>query len=184
MDKYKYFTLVLYPDEDTKHREILNSIITTYSYRAIVHNKDEAKVHTHIVFSTPSPRTLASLKKEFNIDYIEFVRTPKKMLEYLTHENDKEKHHYSYDETFGDLEVLSDTDKESSNILTILNFINNFEGYLSLLTLNKFVVDNNLWSYYRRSSYIFIKTLEEKNNLCYINNGKEFTNEITSKKNR
>lgn len=166
-NKYKYFTLVLYPDDDPKHSQILDTIISTYSYRAIYHNKDEAKVHLHIVFSTPSPRTLASLKKEFNIDYIEFVRTPKKMLEYLTHENAKEKHHYSYDETFGDLEVLSETDTESKNILLILNYINNFEGYLSLLTLNKFVVDNNLWSFYRRSSYIFIKTLEEKNALCY-----------------
>lgn len=173
MDKYKYFTLVLYPNEDKKHLEIFNSIITTYSYRAIVHDKDEAKVHTHIVFSTPSPRTLASIKKELNIEYIEFVRTPKKMLEYLTHENDKEKYHYDYNETFGDLEVLNDTDKECSNILIILNFINSYEGYLSLLNLNKFVVENNLWSYYRRSSYIFIKTLEEKNNLCYNTNGKE-----------
>lgn len=167
MDKYKYFTLVLYPNEDSSHKEILNHIITNYKYRAIYHDKDDGKVHLHIVFSTPSPRTLPSLKKELSIDYIEFVRTPKKMLEYLTHENDSKKYHYDFNETFGDLEILNETEKEDFSIITILNFIYNYNGYLRLIDLNKFVVENGYWSNYRRSSYIFVKTLEEHNQLCY-----------------
>lgn len=173
MDKYKYFTLVLYPDEDVSHETLLNTIITTYSYRAIYHDKDNSKKHLHIVFMTPSPRTLQSLKKELSIEYIEFVRTPKKMLEYLTHENDPEKYHYSYDETFGDLEILNDDLKETNSIYKILTFINDYDGYLTLYVLNKFICENNLWSFYRRSSYIFIKTLEEHNSLCYNSNRRD-----------
>lgn len=167
MDKYKYFTLVLYPNEDKLHLSLLDYITSNYSYRAIYHDKDEGKTHLHIVFLTPSPRSLPSLKKELSVDYIEFVRTPKKMLEYLTHKNDSKKYHYSYDETFGDLELLNDTEKEDNNISILLKFINTYNGYLSLMTLNNFVVENKLWSFYRRSSYIFIKTLEEHNNICY-----------------
>lgn len=164
-NKFKYFTIVLYPD-DENYSNILEHITSNYKYRYILHDKDDVKPHFHCVFEVPSPRTLTSLKKELSVPYLENVRTIKKMLEYLTHENDSTKYHYSIENSIGDLELFNSSEKEISDILFIMNFIDNYQGYLTLSTLNNFVLQHSLWSSYRHSSYIMIKTLEEHNKLC------------------
>lgn len=164
-DKFKYFTIVLYPD-DIRCSELLEHITSNYKYRYILHDKDEVKPHYHVVFEVPSPRSLESIKKELSVEYIENVRTLKKMLEYLTHENDEKKYHYDLSQTVGDLDLFSSSDKELSDILIIMKFIDDYQGYLTLSSLNKFVLENGLWSSYRHSSYIMVKTLEEHNKLC------------------
>lgn len=164
-DKFKYFTIVLYPDDDN-YTNILEHITSNYKYRYILHDKDDVKPHFHVVFELPSPRTLESLKKELNVSYIENVRTIKKMLQYLTHENEKDKHHYSIDETIGDLQLFNGDDKELNDILIIMNYIDEYKGYLPLSTLNSFVLSKGLWASYRHSSYIMIKTVEEHNKMC------------------
>lgn len=164
-DKFKYFTIVLYPDDDN-YLNILEHITSNYKYKYILHDKDEVKPHYHVVFEVPSPRTLDSIKKELNVSYIENVRTIKKMIEYLTHENAQDKFHYSIENCFGDLELFNSSEKEISDILVIMNFIDSYTGYLTLSTLNSFVLKKGLWSSYRHSSYIMIKTLEEHNKMC------------------
>ena len=164
-NKFKYFTIVLYPDDDN-YSFILEHITSNYKYRYILHDHDEVKPHFHVVFEVPSPRTLSSLKKELNVPYLENVRTIKKMLDYLTHQNSPDKFHYSIENSIGDLEILDTSDKEISDILVIMNFIDDYKGYLSLSVLNNFVLSKGLWSSYRHSSYIMIKTLEEHNKLC------------------
>lgn len=170
-DKFKYFTLVLYPD-DTNCSNLLDHIVSNYSYRYILHDKDVdengnlKKPHFHVVWQVPSPRTIESLKKELSVPYLENVRTIKKMLQYLTHANEKDKFHYDISDSIGDLILLDDVNKEISDISLIMNFISSYKGYLSLSILNKFVLDNGIWSSYRHSSYIMIKTLEEHNKMC------------------
>lgn len=88
------------------------------------------------------------------------------MLQYLTHENDDNKYHYDISQSLGDLEILDNSEKELSDIMVIMNFIDNYKGFLSLSSLNNFVLKKGLWSSYRHSSYIMIKTLEEHNRLC------------------
>lgn len=61
-NKYKYFTIVLYPD-DTNCSNLLEHIVSNYKHRYILHDKDEVKPHFHVVFEVPSPRTLSSIKK-------------------------------------------------------------------------------------------------------------------------
>lgn len=171
-EKYKYFTLVLYP-EDTTHVDLLSYLSSTYSCKYILHDKDTTKdgilkkPHWHIVWQTPSPRTVSSLKKELNIEYLESVRTQKQMLAYLVHANDDTKYQYPVSELKGDLSIENDT--EDNNILLILDFIDNYEGELTVKQLNYFCAKNGLWSHYRRSSYIFIKTLEEHNKNIILN---------------
>lgn len=164
-DKFKYFTIVLYPD-DVRCSELLEHITSNYKYKYILHDKDDNKPHYHVVWEVPSPRSLDSLKKELNVDYLENVRTIKKMIEYLTHENSQDKFHYSIENCIGDLELLTYSDRELSDILVIMNYIDSCKEYLTLSQLNKFVLEKGLWSSYRHSSYIMIKTLEEHNKLC------------------
>lgn len=161
-DKFKYFTLVLYPEEDSKHKEIFNYIKTGYACKWCVHDKDDVKSHVHIVWQTPSPRSLESIKKELNVDYVEFVRTIKQMVDYLTHENCSDKYHYSLSELKGDLEI-SDTNSELYDISLLLEFINSSTTYLYIASLNAFACANGLWSTYRRNCAILLKTLEEHN---------------------
>jgi hypothetical protein len=171
-EKFKYFTLVLYP-EDSNHCDLLNYLSNTYTCKYILHDKDInsdgelKKSHWHIVWQTPSPRTISSLKKELNIEYLESVRTQKQMLAYLIHANDSNKYQYSVSELKGDLSIENDT--EDNNILLILDFIENSDVELTIKQLNYFCAKNGLWSHYRRSSYIFIKTLEEHNKNIYLN---------------
>lgn len=170
-EKFKYFTLVLYP-EDSNHCDLLNYLSNTYSCKYILHDKDVnkdgalKKPHWHIVWQTPSPRTVTSLKKELNIEYLESVRTQKQMLAYLIHANDDSKYQYPVSELKGDLSIENDI--EDNNILLILDFIDNCPVELSVKELNYFCAKNGLWSHYRRSSYIFIKTLEEHNKNIYL----------------
>lgn len=165
-NKFKYFTLVLYP-EDTTHVDLLHYLSNTYTCKYILHDKDRnkdgelKKPHWHIVWQTSSPRTLSSLKKELNIEYLESVRTQKQMLSYLIHANDSSKYQYSTSELKGDLSI--ENDSEDSNILLILDFIDKCPVELTVKELNYFCANNGLWAHYRRSSYIFIKTLEEHN---------------------
>lgn len=165
-EKFKYFTLVLYP-EDKSHVDLLNYLSNTYTCKYILHDKDTnsdgelKKSHWHIVWQTPSPRTVTSLKKELNIEYLESVRTQKQMLAYLIHANDNSKYQYPVSELKGDLSIENDT--EDNNILLILDYIDNCPSTLTVKELNYFCAKNGLWSHYRRSSYIFIKTLEEHN---------------------
>jgi hypothetical protein len=167
-EKFKYFTLVLYP-EDSNHCNLLNYLSNTYTCKYILHDKDInkdgelKKSHWHIVWQTPSPRTISSLKKELNIDYLESVRTQKQMLAYLIHANDSNKYQYPVSDLKGDLSIENDT--EDNNILLILDFIENSDVEITIKQLNYFCAKNGLWSHYRRSSYIFIKTLEEHNKL-------------------
>lgn len=167
-EKFKYFTLVLYP-EDSTHVELLNYLSNTYTCKYILHDKDTnkdgeiKKAHWHIVWQTPSPRTISSLKKELNVEYLESVRTQKQMLAYLIHANDDSKYQYSISELKGDLSIENDT--EDNKILLIIDFIESYPTELSVKELNYFCAKNGLWSHYRRSSYIFIKTLEEHNKL-------------------
>lgn len=166
-NKFKYFTLVLYP-EDSKHCDLLNYLSNTYVCKYILHDKDRdkegkfKKPHWHIVWQTSSPRTVSSLKKELNIEYLESVRTQKQMLSYLIHANDDSKYQYLVSDLKGDLSIENDT--EDNNILLILDYIDNCPVQLTVKDLNYFCAKNGLWSHYRRSSYIFIKTLEEHNN--------------------
>lgn len=170
-EKFKYFTLVLYP-EDSTHVELLNYLSNTYTCKYILHDKDKnidgefKKAHWHIVWQTPSPRTVTSLKKELNVEYLESVRTQKQMLAYLIHANDSNKYQYSVTELKGDLSIENDT--EDNNILLILDFIESSDVEITVKELNYFCAKNGLWSHYRRSSYIFIKTLEEHNKNIYL----------------
>lgn len=170
-DKFKYFTLVLYP-EDTTHVDLLNYLSNTYFCKYILHDKDRnltgelKKPHWHIVWQTSSPRTITSLKKELNVEYLESVRTQKQMLAYLIHANDDSKYQYPLSDLKGDLSIESDT--EDNNVLLILDFIESCPIELSVKELNYFCARNGLWSHYRRSSYIFIKTLEEHNKLINL----------------
>lgn len=164
--KFKYFTLVLYPDENEKDLAILNYLKNTYTYKLCIHDKDDCKIHTHIVFVVPSPRTLSSIKKELDVTYIENVRTIKSMILYLTHQNEDNKHHYDITELVGDLEI-SDESNELFDVNLILQFISNYGDYLYISSINWYCIENGLWSAYRRNQNIIIMTMKEHNE--YIN---------------
>ena len=170
-EKFKYFTLVLYPDDST-HIDLLNYLSNTYTCKYILHDKDRnkdgelKKAHWHIVWQTASPRTVTSLKKELNVDYLQIVRTQKQILAYLIHANAPDKYQYPVSDLKGDLSIENDT--EDNNILLILDFIENSDVEITIKQLNYFCAKNGLWSHYRRSSYIFIKTLEEHNKNIYL----------------
>lgn len=84
MKKARCFSLVLYPYEDEKDMETLNYIKKYFEYAYIEHNYDVweedteehkrgevKKAHIHVIIYFKNARSMESIKKELNINYIE-----------------------------------------------------------------------------------------------------------------
>lgn len=180
----KYYSLVLYPLEDSSHKKAIDYIVKNYEYALIVHDKDTnennelIKPHTHIVIKFTNYKWLNSLQKELDIsiNYIEKSDSLESALLYLVHYNNKEKFQYSTNEVSGSLRLLLENyikkkthSSEDMEVLLILEIIEDMPPYNDLYLLNKdfvrIICENNLYSIFRRNSYYFIKLLELHNRL-------------------
>lgn len=176
------YHLILY-DEDITHKNALDFIEKNFNYACILHDKDIDEVtgelkkqHYHVILYFDNPVYLSSLAKQLNIksNYIE-VEELKKGLEYLIHKNNSDKFQYSIDEVFGTLKyklynyLNNNIENESQCVKLIISY---FQDKLIPITLTDFIlylVENNLWSYYRRSQTTFLRLLDEHNRSLHIN---------------
>lgn len=176
----KYYSLVLYPNEDATHKSCIDYISSHFDYALIKHNcdlKDNSlelkKEHYHVVIAFKNYRYLNSLIEELNIssNYIETSNSLESALKYLIHFDNKEKYQYSIDDVSGTLKekLRFYVDKaqrtgESSETLLILETIDSM-GYIYLKEFMTFICENDLYSTYRRNYIAFKDIITEHNKL-------------------
>lgn len=85
----------------TKDNDRIIKIVEKYpKYAYIKHDQDDAEEHYHYYVEFPNPRSLTSVANELGVppNMLEAVYSKKGILEYLTHENQPDKHHYDKSE--------------------------------------------------------------------------------------
>lgn len=179
MNKFRSrkFCMLLYPLEDETHRRAIEYIKLNYDYALIVHDLDKneegeyKKSHTHVVLSASNAKWNTALASELGIElnYIQNCRSYNNALEYLVHYNDDTKHQYSLDNVQGTLKtklkriLANDGKDESTKAYELMDFINNYDGHLSLKQVCDYACELGYWDVVRRGSYLFIRLIDEHN---------------------
>lgn len=183
MEKFRSrkFCLLLYPNEDKTHKKALAYIKLNYDYALIVHDKDTnenneiKKAHTHIVVSFLNAKWNTALAEELGItsNYIEKCRDMDKALEYLIHYNDDTKHQYDIELVQGNLKtqlkkiLLNDGKDENQKAYELMDYIENFEGYIDEMEFFKHACEVGMYDVARRSAYILIRLIDRHNNVIH-----------------
>ncbi len=191
MEKFRSrkFCLLLYPNEDKTHKKALEYIKFNYDYALIVHDKDTnenneiKKAHTHIVISFSNAKWNTALAEELGItdNYIEKCRDMDKALEYLIHYNDDTKHQYDIELVQGNLKsklkqiLLNDGKDENQKAYELMDFIENYEGYIDEMEFFKHACEVGMYDVARRSAYILMRLIDRHNN--FIHNIEFYENE-------
>lgn len=84
-----YFTYVLYPQEDTDHKFLLDFITAHYPYAYIKHPHEfdsDPKEHLHIIFKLGQQSTVNGVNKFFGTDYVKVVENLQSAMQYLVHD--------------------------------------------------------------------------------------------------
>lgn len=129
--KARFFGIVTYlSDTERIVRMIQKKQTSIRAYAIMKHDQDEADPHCHIVLRTHSALTCAQVCNWFKDDetgqnaFAEFVHDRAGIIDYLTHENDPDKHHYSkadiVDGGIDDLLPKGNTDDLTYEILDLL----------------------------------------------------------------
>ncbi len=93
------------------------------------------------------------------------------MLTYLIHFDIPEKYQYDKDEVQGPLrfelfKILNTINlNEDDKISRIFDIIDNHRGYLSISSLNRYILKQGLWAEYRRCGSFILRHLDEHNNI-------------------
>lgn len=108
-----------------------------------------------------------------NKEDINFCYSEKEALKYLLHRGHEEKYQYNLSEVlYNDLNLFNKLKKyisqfecsnENLSCSKILEYISNFNGYLSNTELSRYILTHDLWSVYRRGFSVFSKILNEHN---------------------
>ncbi len=182
MAKEKYRSrvhmLLLYPSDET-HVEALEKIKSSYDYAYCLHNRDitedgsTKKAHWHVVLRFNQAVWSSAICKDLEIEhnYIENVKRFDNALQYLIHYNDTDKAQYSVDEVFGNLrskliESINKVEKsEGEKVVELIQFIKDYEGKLTITEFASYCALNGYWSEFRRSGAIFVKIIDEHNQM-------------------
>ena len=182
MKRVRTIGIVLWP-EDKTHLLALDYIKHNFeNYIYILHDKDFdengviKKEHYHVILRFPNQRNISTLAKKLNIGENNFyeIKSFTGQLRYLIHYDDDEKYQYDASDVKGTLymlgkfkQSLKSSQDETSEVSLIYEFIVNNDIF-DLHTLLDFVIENNLYSSFRRN-YVMFK------DLLFIN-GKELMN--------
>lgn len=161
--------IILYPEDNT-HLLALDYIRHNYeNYIYILHNRDLGednnliKEHYHVILHFPNARTTSTLSKQLGIGENLFyeIKSLNGQLRYLIHYDDDDKTRYETDEVKGTLYMLGkfkksfrDSQDEASDVSLIYEFILDSD-IRDLQSLLEFVLDNNLYSSFRRNYSMF-----------------------------
>lgn len=98
----------------------------------IKHDQDitEDGIHYHFYIEFPNPRSFVAVANDLEIPVtsLQKVLNKRAILEYLTHENQPDKHHYNRDE------IVTNLDLEAEVIPQKVDVIQEFEDYLAYRT--------------------------------------------------
>lgn len=122
-----YMTFSLVHDNSLIIKTI-EDIYRNEKYAYICHDKDKNTEHKHYhyVLLFNSPRSLKAIANDLSLPYtmIEKVYSKRGILDYLTHENDPNKYHYSLNDIHANFDVSEEKEKEKGD--PELTFIRNF----------------------------------------------------------
>lgn len=165
---YRCFMVTLWEKSDSYDTdEVIQHIIDLgYEYAYILHDKDDAKPHYHIVIylGREVKKTLNTIYKEIGIPNkqdIEIQLSLKTALQYLIHYNNDNKYHYSTEEVVGSLKdklnQYINTIDEGLVVNKILNYLKD-NPTTNLYQLAQECYLNGWWATYRRN-YSIIKDI-------------------------
>lgn len=133
MIKRRNYTFAL-----TKDNERIIKIVEKYpKYAYIKHDKDDAEVHYHYYVEFPNPRSIKNVAQELKIpeNMLEQVYNKRGILEYLTHKNELNKHHYDDSEIKTNMDFTEEIKAQAvskEEIELIINAIADYdEGTIS-----------------------------------------------------
>lgn len=190
-DSSRYWTFMFYNDHD-EYSAFVQEINDLGLLCALspLHDKDIdpksdtgqlKKAHTHVVLKFPHAvghRAVNEITQKFQgaTDYVQRILNPAKMVEYLTHENQPEKHHYNIDDVtwlngatmddFPDEFQLNKKERreqeEIQNLMELLQIIDTVAPK-SIKDLSRWCVENNRPDLLRlifKNSYYFDRVLK------------------------
>jgi hypothetical protein len=190
------FALLLYP-EDNSHVDALEVIKQSYDYAYILHDKDldengkTKKPHWHVLVTTGKNQKWSSaLSEDLKIteNYIQKVKNLDRALEYLIHLNDEDKHQYSIDDVCGTLKLrlaanMNASDKtEGEKVLELIQVIEE-SNRVTVTDIAKHSAKSGCWDVFRRSGGIFIRIIDEHNQLLCDKEFRERQEELSYKAN-
>lgn len=169
MKKYYTFAMVLYKDSTSyDYEKIINYIEKNFKYYAYIEHlpeKDQTKEHTHMLVHFDNKRYASGVAKELNLP-VNYIQNANLIpyLRYLIHFDDEDKIQYNVNEVHGPLsckliDILNrNKQTETEQVATLMSFIFEFDGWLTLTELSQFVLRSNCYSAFRRN-YSFFKDL-------------------------
>lgn len=169
MKKFYTFAMVLYKDSTSyDYEKVINYIEKNYKYYAYIEHepeKEETKLHTHVLVHFDNKRYNTGVAKELNIPSNYIVNANLiPYLRYLIHFDDEDKKQYPLDSVKGSLalrlrDILSkDKKTEGEQVAEIMSFIFEYNGWLYITDLAQFVLSSGTYSAFRRN-YNFFKDL-------------------------
>lgn len=174
----RLFEIILYNEDGPEFFDKLCKlenlcVDNNYSYYYITHDKDkDTKVHTHyLIYTNGSTTTLDHISKECDIpqNKIEKKNLLTSSIKYLTHEstNSVDKATYDWkDISTNDLtrleKIFSNMD-ENTYMREFKSYIDNRRSIIYISEFVEYVLERNLWSYYRRSASIIKLLIDEHN---------------------
>lgn len=174
--KSRRWGLILWCD-NKKNMNSLEYIKRFYdNYIYILHDHDindtgsPKKPHYHVLLVFDNQKKLSTLENQTQIERnnVYYINTLDGQLRYLIHLDDEDKYQYSKDEVHGSLYMMSKFRKaiqsqkdEEEQVTSIVEFIECCNPH-SLSEVLHFVLDNNLYSTYRRN-YLMFKDLFHSN---------------------
>lgn len=182
--RYRTFELILYPD-NLVHVTLIDFIRSQFRYALILHNKDlkedgtPKKEHFHVLIYYENAKTESAVRKYFldnqlidNPTLINYKNDLKQSVRYLVHIENNDKARYDIEDIESNFEIGSYFNNLISNetldITLIRQIIYSYNEPITKSKLFDEVLNNNLWSSYRRS-YSIIKDLVEEHNLLFTN---------------
>lgn len=114
-NKVRYFTFSLTHNNSITIKKI-KKFYSHEKYAYILHDKDKSAEHKHyhylLMFESPRSFKAIANDLEIPVTMLQKVYSKKGMLDYLTHENDPNKYHYSLDEITANFDVQEEKDKD------------------------------------------------------------------------
>lgn len=119
-NKVRYFTFAIVENNHVLQKKI-KEIYSHDKYAYILHDKDKSaeRKHCHYYLEFKSPRSFRSIANDLEIPVtmLEKVYNKKAMLDYLTHENDPNKHHYDISEVTANFDIEKEKKDDVRDIM-------------------------------------------------------------------
>lgn len=128
-NKCQYFTFSLVEGNHSVIKKI-EDIFKHEKYAYILHDKDKSAEHKHYhyVLMFSSPRSFRSVANDLEIPVtmLQKVYSKKGILDYLTHENDPNKHHYELSEIHANFDIEDEKKSDGNGFRVFYEYYSKF----------------------------------------------------------